>query len=327
MITLTDLIVKRHEGSGWQVFTELPNGTGGRATRRADALAFGLWPSHRYEVHGYEIKQSRGDVRRELQDISKSDALGRFCDYWSLVVADLAIIKELLIPPTWGILVPERSGGTLGPQSRLRVHRKPAKRKAEPMTRAFVAAMFQYMSKMWVSRVTHTRLVDRVRELETQRGQAMSEDAPGLATEQELLKIREAVARFERESGIPLVSDVGRVAPWIFGDIGAAVRVVLDANAQHSRTKQDVSMLERYAENLKAIAERAGAEAAALRAVLEMKHAPQDATREPDPAQENAVPSEGPSIEHCSRCGRPESPDCCSAGPRGQVRSEQVQAP
>jgi 2,3-bisphosphoglycerate-independent phosphoglycerate mutase len=106
----------------------------------------------------------------------------------------------------------------------------------------------------------------------------------------ELNRLREAVARFESKSGVSLGADVGRIAPWMFGDIGAAVRVVLDANAQHSRTKQDVSMLERYAENLKGIAERALSEATAMRAVLEMRDAPQETAVEPAPPQQVQAP-------------------------------------
>lgn len=296
MTTLVELIAKRHEGSGWQVFTELPNGTGGRSTRRADAVAIGLWPSHKYEIHGYEIKHDRGDVRRELKDIAKSDAIGRYCDYWSLVVSDLSIIKDLLIPPAWGVLVPERGEldlrGTgrpaLAARSRLRVHRKPSKRKATPISRTFAAAMFQNMGKMWVTRATHAQVLERVRELETPRGQTANDDAP-VDWHYELVRLRESVARFERDSGVTL-SDGTRHTPWQFGYIGEAVRIVLAAHAQRSRTAQNVSMLEHIAGNARALADHVTREAATLRAVLEALNAPQETPETPDTAEANAVP-------------------------------------
>lgn len=103
---MIDLIRKRHEGPAWVVVPEVPNGTGSNVSRRADAIALGLWPSRGYEIHGYEVKVSRGDVRKELNDPSKADAVGRFCDYWWLVVEDLSIIDGLVVPSTWGILAP-----------------------------------------------------------------------------------------------------------------------------------------------------------------------------------------------------------------------------
>jgi hypothetical protein len=292
MTTLLELIAKRHEGSGWQVFTELPNGTGGRSTRRADAVAIGLWPSHKYEIHGYEIKHDRGDVRRELKDIAKSDAIGRYCDYWSLVVSDLSIIKDLLLPPTWGVLVPERGEldlrGTGRPalvsRSRLRVHRKPAKRKATPISRAFAAAMLQNMGKAWIPRSTHVQVLERVRELETTRSQTATDDETV-----ELERLRESVSRFERESGVTLGDGNCRV-PWQFGYIGKAVRVVLAAQADLARTASKASILERFADNARSLADEITREAAALRAALEALDAPQETPETPDTAEANAVP-------------------------------------
>lgn len=291
VVTLEDLIAKRHEGSGWQVFTELPNGTGGRANRRADVIAIGLWPSHKYEIHGYEVKQSRGDVRRELTDISKSDAVGRFCDYWSLVVSDLSIIADLLIPPTWGILVPERAAGGLSPQSRLRVHRKPGKRQALPVNRAFVAAMFQHMAKSWVDRRTHQRVVDSIQAQRTAR-QSSDPGQPSEEAEREVTRLRSCIAAFEKASGITLEAENGKHIPWRFGDVGAAVKIVMATRTQPARSLADARLLERLAGNLKDMSDRATTEAAVLRTLLE-PDAPQEAPAEQNAAQENTVPPKG----------------------------------
>lgn len=72
---------KRYSAPGWAVFEEIPNVTGYDADRRADALALGVWPSHGYVFHGFEIKSSRADWLRELQDPTKSDAFSKYCDH------------------------------------------------------------------------------------------------------------------------------------------------------------------------------------------------------------------------------------------------------
>lgn len=45
----------------WAILFDVGNATGGRATRRADAVAMSLWPSRGLELYGFEIKVSRAD--------------------------------------------------------------------------------------------------------------------------------------------------------------------------------------------------------------------------------------------------------------------------
>jgi len=281
--TMIDLVLKRHEGPGWQVFTELANATGGRASRRADALAIGLWPSHRYEVHGYEFKESRGDVRRELQDITKSHAVGRYCDYWHLVVADLAIIDGLLIPPTWGILFPRARV--------LRVHRKASKRKAEPIGRAFVAAMLQNVQRTWVSKTIHHGVVSRLNELERERSPQEQRDGAHMASgpKWDLERLRDRVRQFETASGVS-ISDS---SVWEFGHIGKAVRVVLDAQLHRSRTQLFVNEAHGIAEHFRNMADRTHAEADAMAKVLEELDAQKEAASQQDPAPAVAPAPQG----------------------------------
>lgn len=113
---LFKLILKRHEGPGWIVLAEVGNSTGTNTQRHADAIAMGIWPSRGFSLHGYEIKVSREDVKKELRDPGKADAVGQYVDYWWLAISDLSIIDGLEIPESWGILVPKKSA--------LRVHRQ-----------------------------------------------------------------------------------------------------------------------------------------------------------------------------------------------------------
>src|ERR1700722_2637360 len=94
------MLAARYPSPEWATFFEVQNGTGwehnrpGKKARRADALAFGIWPSRGYAVHGFEIKRSRSDWLRELTDVAKADAIGSFCDRWWLVVADTKVALD-----------------------------------------------------------------------------------------------------------------------------------------------------------------------------------------------------------------------------------------
>src|ERR1051325_9577513 len=192
---MIDLIHKRHEGDAWIVLTEVANGTGAQALRHADALALGLWPSRGYEIHGYECKASRGDVQKELLDPSKADAVGKFCDFWWLVVSDVSIIDGLVIPATWGILAPKNKV--------LRVVRKAPKLEATPVNRAFVAALVRNVCKGWVPKHEHEAFKNAAREkaraeLEQERRWKQEE------LNYEHRQLKDSVAAFEHASGIDL---------------------------------------------------------------------------------------------------------------------------
>lgn len=220
-VNLHELVKKRYAGNAWIVLYEVGNGTGSNVNRHADAVAIGIWPSHGYEINGMEFKRSRSDVRKELDDPSKADAVGKYCDYWWLVVEDLKIIDGLVIPATWGILYP-RAGV-------LRVHRKAPKRQATPISRAFCAAVIRRVTDEWVPRHKHdalkaTALEQAKVELERTREIRASN------AEHDLKRLQQNIASFEEASGVKL-----DVSSWRLGDVGRAVKAVLDARDQLGR--------------------------------------------------------------------------------------------
>lgn len=88
-----------------KLFFEVKRSTGYiKPERFADALAVSLFPSNGITLTGFEIKASRNDLLSELRDLSKSDAIKQFCDYWILIVTDLEILKgKIKVPDDWGI--------------------------------------------------------------------------------------------------------------------------------------------------------------------------------------------------------------------------------
>jgi len=119
------------------VIEEVAPGTGWSGVNRwADVLALSVWPSKGLTLDGYEIKASRADLKRELADPKKHEALARYCDTWTLVVWDEAILLEG-IPETWGICTTSEEDG----ERVLLEKRRPTKLEATSWPRGFVCSL------------------------------------------------------------------------------------------------------------------------------------------------------------------------------------------
>lgn len=149
MLDLVHLIYPEHSparpymGRSYVVIEECAPGTGWRhANRYADVLALSVWPSKGLTLDGYEIKASRADLKKELSDLSKHEAVARYCDTWTLVVWDETVLVEG-IPETWGIVTTRE-----GEHAReLVTQRKATKRTPEEWPRSFVCALVRNASE------------------------------------------------------------------------------------------------------------------------------------------------------------------------------------
>ena len=96
----------------YALLPQVANGTGSRATRHADAIAMGLWPSRGIHIHGFEIKSYRGDWIRELRNPAKAEEIAQYCNYWWIVAGGPFISREEL-PKPWGLLIFDKAKGSL----------------------------------------------------------------------------------------------------------------------------------------------------------------------------------------------------------------------
>lgn len=130
---------ERFSGDGWIYLREVPDGTTVNATRRADAMAMGLWKTTGIHLHGFELKVSRSDWRSEMQDLLKSDTFISKCHFWWLVAPkEVAKLEE--IPANWGWLAPTSDGKTL------RVQKQPTKNQPS-LSYEFLAAILRSARK------------------------------------------------------------------------------------------------------------------------------------------------------------------------------------
>lgn len=247
---LVRLLRARHPSPAWAFFPEFRESTG-HDVRTLDALAVGLFPSAGLEVHGFEVKVSRGDLLREIKDPAKSDAIGRFCNRFWLVVPDASVVAgiEHEMPATWGIMV--RAEKTARSEERLRVAKK-----AERLTgigaahvRGFVASLARRVGgEEAVPRRDFDRLV--AEEVAKKR-----EEDRRFYERQIEWRAKDAEARAERaETALQKFNDaVGdRIEGWNAEKIGGAVRVVLESKGAVEQSERAIRTaladLERAAE-------------------------------------------------------------------------------
>lgn len=210
-------IEKKYCAPSWAFFTEVKSSVG-FGSRRADGIAVAMWRSLGLEIHGFEVKCSRADWLKELKDGGKSDEIFRYCDRWWVVVGDATIVRDGELPPTWGLQLPHGNG--------LKVAHKAPKLKPDPLTIWFLAEILR--------RQFDSAKRPETLELEYQRG---LEDGKRQATPYDLKyqieqseKLSKTIEEFEKASGI-------RIRDWNSGEVGAAVRVVLDCGTERLRER------------------------------------------------------------------------------------------
>lgn len=206
-------LVKRFRAPAWALLEQVADGTGYGISRYADAMAMGLWPSRGLDLHGIEVKVSRGDWLRELKRPDKADPLAVYCDFWWLAVApDVVDMKVDAIPERWGVLVLESRG--------LVQHREAVRNpSAEDLDRSLVAAILRRASERNVPKESIQGLIDAARDEGFERGRTAPTGEA--AAVKELQELRASVAAFQAASGVEITRYNG-------GDVGARLKVALE---------------------------------------------------------------------------------------------------
>ena len=124
----------RYQAQSHALLFEVANATGAHGRVFADAVAFGLWPSHGHTVEGIEIKVSRSDFLAEMAKPEKSQPVFQYCDRWWLAVPK-GLVAPAEVPDTWGVL--ELNG------DRLVTRKKAPKLTPVAMPRSFVASLLR----------------------------------------------------------------------------------------------------------------------------------------------------------------------------------------
>lgn len=121
-------------GPRWVVGHHVRDNAGFNASRTLDAVVMDTWLSSGLALHGFEVKTSRADWRRELAQPEKSAAFLRYLDhFW--IVAPSGVVDAGGLPLGWGLLEPHGGG--------LRAKVVAARLSPEPVPRSFYAALLR----------------------------------------------------------------------------------------------------------------------------------------------------------------------------------------
>jgi hypothetical protein len=126
---------------GWMLLPQVRDATGAGSGRTADGLAMNSWPSRGLELHGFELKTSRGDWLRELKKPAKAESIFGYCDRWWIVVPEgpKPIVLPAELPSSWGLMVCDEKGRAAQAVAA-------PKLKPKPLDRAFLAAVLRRLA-------------------------------------------------------------------------------------------------------------------------------------------------------------------------------------
>ncbi len=94
----------RNNASGSIMLCEVGDGAGLRNRGWSDAISMQTWPEKKLLVTGYEVKATRRDWLRELDNPEKNAGWQKQCHEW-YVVAPKDIVKLEELPTNWGLMV------------------------------------------------------------------------------------------------------------------------------------------------------------------------------------------------------------------------------
>jgi hypothetical protein len=201
---------------GYQVFFEVGNDTGSKVTRHADAVAIGIWPSTGHQIHGYEIKVSRGDFLNEMKNPQKSWPVMRYCHRWSLLTPP-GLVKVDELPPNWGL-------STFDGKS-LRAVKHAPMLTPEPLSPGFVAALVRRAGEVDAEIITAARLKER-KEVEDK----FAARADALAKQHRDSRYEEGMAAIKTVEAFKLALGENWLSAHNVPEIAAAIKAIRKMN-------------------------------------------------------------------------------------------------
>lgn len=129
---IIELLRIRHSSPEWATFVELRDGTGMRFNHSIDFYAYNLWPSKDYLKIAYEIKISRSDFSKELNNPRKRESAESYSNE-CYFATQVGLVQTDEIPEGWGLIELISNG--------LRIKKRARQRKVESLPLSFVASL------------------------------------------------------------------------------------------------------------------------------------------------------------------------------------------
>lgn len=234
------LLRQRYDPKEWIFLTGVRNATGYSSSRirTADAIAINMWPSRGLSFQGFEIKSSRADWQKELDQPEKAEEISRFMDHWWIVTGDTTIVRESEIPPTWGLIaITDKDVPKV-------IRQAPQLPEPQQMTKGFMVSLMKEVAtqasmEAEVSRQVAAEMERRLPELRKQA--ELNSHHNALSLVHELDAIRKELAELKDAMGYDLIK--GQLYGLTPLKIGNAVRAYLEQEIVEARLTQNLNNL------------------------------------------------------------------------------------
>lgn len=211
------LLRRKFPADQFAMLYEVRDAAGFGATRSADALMVGLWPSRGCLIEGMEIKVSRSDWLQELKKPKKAEAFVPYCDKWWVVVGNKDIVKPGELPATWGLMVAGGRGISIVTDA--------PRLNPEPIDRSLLAAILKRATTTVLNDPEVAAVIDaKVKAARETFSATNSHDLKRV--ERDKQQLEKAIQAFEDASGVKIDTYRGE-------QIGKAVKAVLALEHNH----------------------------------------------------------------------------------------------
>jgi hypothetical protein len=222
-----EMLKRKFPEGEYALMQEVRNDAGHQASRSADAIAMGLWPSRGLLVHGIELKVSRTDWLKELKYPEKAEAIFQYCDRFWLLVGGEGVAKIEEVPANWGFMMVTKTC--------IKIIKEAPALTPKPLARGFVAAMMKRGTTGVIQPQELQAKVKSASEILI-KNKEYQWNAEKIRLENELKSLQEKVNTFEKSSGIDLNFDRWMATPEKTGN---AVRVLLKNGISDFRADLD----------------------------------------------------------------------------------------
>ncbi len=222
-MTVYEALRKRYNPDHSILLFELRDATGFDSKRSADAVAVSLYRTRGREITGFEIKHSRSDWLRELQEPSKAEQIGKYCDYFYLLTPDetIAYVNEIPMSMGWMCVKGEK----------LKVIKQPERLNPLPLSREMLCS-FLYTLRAHCYADQSKQIEEKVNLQVSQRHGSQQFEIEQLRRKFDSLE--KIVKQFEADSGLNISS------PWQDKKIGEVVRRVMSDDNILQKFRSDI---------------------------------------------------------------------------------------
>lgn len=224
-----DILLKKFPASEYALMAEVRDAAGYGASRSADFLVMGLWPSRGLDLIGIERKSYRNDWIKELKTPEKAENIYQYCDRWYLLTDNENVAKIEEIPTTWGWMHIDVTG-------KLKVIKEATKLSPVPIPRSFLACMLKRAAckEGWV---TFQSINDKITA--AKEGGLQERDYKNASMVENYQTLAKEVKEFEETTGVKLSNvrwgETGKKT-------GEAVRFIMDGGLDG--IKKQITMIE-----------------------------------------------------------------------------------